>query len=263
MAIQQAAQAQIGPDWAWTDSDRVNVIEQLSVAKLIALHLVPGALVAVAFVVLAPLVKAVGLPPIAALLAAILVVLVPVELGLVLWAVRRDGAAAALPYRQRLALREWFWLFPVLIVAAFVGFGVHRLVEPWLIGLFGWLPEWFVVPIPLGGLNDYSGAAWIVTLCAFFVLNGVIGPVVEELYFRGFLLPRMERLGRWAPLVNATLFSIYHFWSPWQLVARILGIGPMVYAVWWKRNVYLGMAVHCALNTLAVVLTASAVLSRI
>ena len=94
--------------------------------------------------------KAAGFPPIAALLAAILFVLVPVELGIVLRAVRRDGAAAALPYRQRLALREWFWLFPVLIVAAFVGFGVHRLVEPWLIAhLFGWLPAWFVSPIPL------------------------------------------------------------------------------------------------------------------
>ena len=91
----------------------------------------------------------------------------------------------------------------------------------------------------------------------------MIGPVVEELYFRGFLLPRMEQLGRWAPLVNASLFSIYHFWSPWQLMARILGIGPMVYAVRWKRNVYLGMAVHCSLNTFAVVLTASAVLSHI
>ena len=71
--------------------DRANVVEQLSVPKLIALHLVPGALVTVAFVLLAPLVKAVGLPPIAALLAAILVVLVPVELGIVLRAVRRDG----------------------------------------------------------------------------------------------------------------------------------------------------------------------------
>jgi membrane protease YdiL (CAAX protease family) len=219
-------------------------------------------MVTVAFVLLAPLAKAADFPPIAALLAAIMLVLVPVELGIVLRAVRRNGAAA-LPYRQRLALREWFWLIPVLILAAFVGFGVHRLGEPWLIGLFGWLPEWFVVPIPLGGLNDYSYAAWIVTLCAFLVLNGVIGPVVEELYFRGFLLPRMVRLGRWAPLVNATLFSIYHFWSPWQLLARIVGIGPMVYAVWWKRNIYLGMAVHCALNTLAVVLTANAVLSRI
>ena len=267
MTIHKIAQDHAGPEWARTDQvgpNRATFVEQLSVPKLIALHVVPGALVTVAFVAFAPLVKAAGFPPIAGLLGAILLVLVPVELGIVLRTVRRDGGAAALPYRQRLGLRQWFWLLPVLIVAAFVGFGVHRLAEPWLIAhLSGWLPQWFVAPIPLGGINDYSGWSWIVTLCAFFLLNGVIGPVVEELYFRGFLLPRMERLGRWAPLVNASLFSIYHFWSPWQLVARILGIGPTVYAVRWKRNVYLGMAVHCSLNTFAVVLTASAVLSRI
>ena len=96
---------QVGPE-------RVNIVEQLSAPKLVALHLVPGALVTVAFVALAPLVKAAGLPPIAALLAAILLVLVPVELGIVLRAVRRYGGAAAVPYRQRLALREWFWLSP-------------------------------------------------------------------------------------------------------------------------------------------------------
>jgi membrane protease YdiL (CAAX protease family) len=241
----------------------VDAVEQFSVPKLIALHLIPGALITATFVSLAPLVESAGLPPIAALLAAILLVLVPVEFGIVLRTVRRDGGAAALPYRQRLALREWIWLVPVLVVAAFVGFGVHRLVEPRLMASFGWLPEWFVFPVPVGGINDYSTGSWIVTLGAFLLLNGVIGPVVEELYFRGFLLPRMERLGRWAPLVNVTLFSVYHFWSPWQIVARILGIGPMVYAVRWKRNVYLGMAVHCALNTIAVVLTTSSVLSRI
>src|SRR5829696_8423131 len=138
--------------------DRVNFVEQLSSAKLIALHLVPGALVTVGFVLLAPLVNAAGFPPIAALLAAILLVLVPVELGVVVRSVRRDGGAAAVPYRQRLGLGEWFWLVPVLIVAAFVGFGVHRLIEPWLIALFGWLPEWFVFPVPVGGINQYSAA---------------------------------------------------------------------------------------------------------
>jgi membrane protease YdiL (CAAX protease family) len=267
MTIHKNAQDHAGEERDRTDQvgpNRATFVEQLSVPKLIALHLVPGALVTVAFVASAPLVKAAGFPPIAGLLGAILLVLLPVELGIVLRAVRRDGAAAALPYRQRLGLRQWFWLTPVLIMAAFVGFGVHRLIEPWLIAHpFGWLPAWFVTPIPLGGINDYSGWSWIVTLCAFFLLNGVIGPVVEEHYFRGFLLPRMEQLGRWAPLVNVSLFSIYHFWSPWQLVARILGIGPMVYAVRWKRNVYLGMAVHCTLNTFAVVFTASAVSSHI
>ena len=199
MAIHEIAQDHVGPDRLRTDPrepDRVSSVEQLSVPKLVALHLIPGALITVAFVALAPLVKAVGLPPIAALLAAILLVLIPVELGIVLRAIGRDGVAAAVPYRQRLGLREWSWLVPVLIVAAFGGFGVHRLVEPRLNALFGWMPEWFVFPVPLGGINNYSAGSWIATLCAFFLLNGVIGPVIEEFYFRGFLLPRMERLGR-------------------------------------------------------------------
>ena len=78
---------------------------------------------------------------------------------------------------------------------------------------------------------EYSREAWLVTLGAYFILNGFVGPIVEELYFRGYLLPRMEWMGRWAPLVNVSLFSLYHFWSPWQIVGRILGFGPTVYAV--------------------------------
>ncbi len=73
----------------------------------------------------------------------------------------------------------------------------------------------------------------------------------------------MERFGRWAPLVNVSLFSLYHFWSPWQLAARILGIGPTVYAVRWKRNIYLGMVVHCSLTSIAVLLVAAMVAGRV
>jgi hypothetical protein len=112
-------------------------------------------------------------------------------------------------------------------------------------------------------IADDSRAVWTVTLVAFFVINGFVGPIVEELYFRGYLLPRMERMGRWAPLVNVSLFSLYHFWSPWQLVARILGFAPTVYAVRWKRNIYLGMVVHCTLNTIAVTLVASLIFGRL
>ena len=35
------------------------------------------------------------------------------------------------------------------------------------------------------------------------------------------------------------------------------GFGPTVYAVRWKENVYLGMVVHCTLNTLGIILVAS------
>ena len=162
-----------------------------------------------------------------------------------------------------LPLRDWLWLLPALVIVAFIGFGVSMAFEPAVIdSAFGWLPDWFVRPIDIDRIAAYSRDAWLVTLAAFLVLNGFVGPIVEELYFRGYLLPRMDRMGRWAPLVNVSLFSLYHFWSPWQIVGRILGFGPTVYAVRWKENVYLGMVVHCTLNTLGVLLVSSLVLSR-
>ena len=238
--------------------------EQIGLATLLVLFLLPGALLTVVYVVIAPFIESAGFPPIAGVLLAILVVLVPFELGVILRASGGRGILAVVPYRRSMPMRDWLWLVPVLIAAAFVGFGLSMAVEPAIIdGLFGWLPDWFVRPIDPDRVTEYSREAWLVTLGAYLLLNGFVGPIVEELYFRGYLLPRMAWMGRWAPLVNVSLFSVYHFWSPWQIAARILGIGPTVYAVRWKENVYLGMVVHCSLNTLGIILVASLVLGRL
>jgi hypothetical protein len=241
-------------------------IRQLSVPAMLALHLMPGVLMTAGFVAFAPFVELLGLPPIAALLAAIVLILVPVELGVLVRAARaeRVPVAGLIPWQHSIRPRDWAVLVPTLIVLAFLGFGLHAAIEPALIDrLFAWLPEWYVSPIVIDRVGDYSATAWIVTIVAYFAINSLLGPIVEELYFRGFLLPRMERLGRWAPLVNVSLFSLYHLWSPWQLFARILGLAPTVYAVRRTRNVYLGMVVHCSLNTLGVLLVAMAILGRI
>jgi CAAX protease family protein len=240
--------------------------EQLALPTLLALFLVPGALMTAAYVLLAPLVERVGFPPIAALLVAILIVLIPFELAVILRSGGNGarGIVSTIPYRRAMPVRDWVWLVPVLIVAAFVGFGLSMAFEPAIVdSLFNWLPDWFVRPIDIDRIGDYSRGAWLVTLLTYLVLNGFVGPIVEELYFRGYLLPRMEWMGRWAPLVNVSLFSLYHFWSPWQLLGRILGFGPTVYAVRWKENVYLGMVVHCSLNTIGVILVIGMVLGRV
>lgn len=53
----------------------------------------------------------------------------------------------------------------------------------------------------------------------------------------------------WTPVVHSTLFAAYHFWSPWQLFTRTLGVLPLVYVVQRKKNIYIGMWVHCLLNS--------------
>jgi len=226
--------------------------------RLVLLHLLPGALATLVFIFLADSVQAAGYPPLAALLIAIAVVIIPFELGVVYFAGRGEpGLLSAVPYRERVPLRDWLLLVGALVVVGILGFGLIGIIEPPIRdALFGWLPSWMLNPLPTDAIGAYSSSAWTTTLGAYLVLNVFAGPITEELYFRGYLLPRMGQFGRWAPLVNTVLFSLYHFWSPWQFLSRIAGVAPFAYVVWWKRNVYLGMAVHVLLNgigTLAVV----------
>jgi hypothetical protein len=242
--------------------------EQMPLGRLLVLHLAPGALATLLYVVLAQPVQDAGFPPIFAFLIAIAVVIVPIELAVIIRASRREapdgGWLAAIPFRRPLPLRDWAWLFPVLLVAAFIGFGVVALIEPTIRdSLFSWLPEWFRFPVPLDDLDAFSTSTWTITLIAYALMNVVIGPPVEELYFRGYLLPRMTAYGRAAPLLNVVLFSMYHFWTPWQILSRIAGVLPFAYAAWWKRNVYLGMAVHCTLNAIGTATVAALVFQAV
>ena len=128
--------------------------------------------------------------------------------------------------------------------------------------LLGWAPTWYLRPIDVDLVGSYSRAAWAVTLVGYLVLNGLIGPVVEELYFRGWLLPRMTGLGRWAPVVNTLLFSVYHFWAPWQFLSRVAAVLPFVCVVNARRNVDLGMLVHVLLNSPGGLLVTASIAGR-
>ncbi len=220
----------------------------------IVLHVLPGVLILVFFVIAAPLLDSLGAPSFLALLLAIAFVLIPFELGFLLYQGKQKHGVLALRgivlYRQPM---PW-WQYIVLAIPLFLWTGlVMMAVSPafdtfFIDSLFSWLPDWFFIASFEGSLEQYTRSALILTAVLNVVLNGLAGPVVEELYFRGYLLPRMTRLGGWAPLVNNLLFSLYHFFTPWQHLGRLLAFVPLYYAVCWKENVYLGMIVHCAGN---------------
>jgi uncharacterized protein len=235
--------------------------EQHSLAHSIVLHLLPGT-VLVAFVVAA---AALGIPAVVALLAGIALVIVPLELGYLLYQGRRKTGRWSLPevvgYREPLpARRIALWTVPLVawfIVMLFLSVGMldERIAD----GLFSWYPESVREFASLEEDGTYATWVLVVFFAAAFAINGVIGPVVEELYFRGHLLPRIDRFGRRAPVLNAVLFSLYHFWTPWQNLGRILALLPWIYTVWRKRSLALSMAVHISVNCIFLLLVLAAV----
>jgi uncharacterized protein len=226
----------------------------------IALHLLPGAVLTLFIVLAAPTVEALGLPVVFALFAGIGLVIVPIELGyLFLHAKRTTGTFSlreTVGYRERLPRRQlvlwtagltvWFMVFLALSTA---------FLDRWLAEtFFTWMPESILQFSQVGEAGEPVSALALVTLIVVaFVFNGIVGPVVEELYFRGHLLPRLERFGRGAPVLNTVLFLLYHFWTPWQVPARVVGLLPMTWMTWRKRSIQLSIATHVTVNLLFLV----------
>ena len=85
-------------------------------------------------------------------------------------------------------LVAWFVVMLFLSVAVFD----ERIAD----GLFSWYPESVREFASLEGDSTYATWVLVVVFAAAFAINGILGPVVEELYFRGHLLPRIDRFGR-------------------------------------------------------------------
>jgi hypothetical protein len=141
-----------------------------------------------------------------------------------------------------LPILAWFALIWFLVKPPVNGFFIER--------VFTWMPVNFLDEYFLENLNQYP-PAFLRVIGVLFALSITLGGMVEELYFRGYLLPRMESLGVWAPITNIVLFSLYHFWSPWENVVRLLALTPWISAIWHTRNIYLALLIHAVINAFA------------
>jgi CAAX protease family protein len=221
--------------------------------RTLTLHLLPGALITAFYFLAAPLVMRAGYPSLLALLLAIIVILIPFELGYLLYEGKRTTGRFSLHtvvlYRDSLPFWHYLLLVPLLLAWMLAVFAFLAPMDIYLAQtFFSWLPDWSLPATSLATISQYPQGVLVVTFLAELVLS-IAGPLVEELYFRGYLLPRIPASKTWAPLINVLLFSLYHFYSPWQNISRIIAIIPLVYVVSWKRNIYIGMFTHAAFNT--------------
>ena len=110
------------------------------------------------------------------------------------------------------------------------------------------LPSWATQEALIRSLIGVSHSQRSVTLGLAVILSGFVAPVVEELYFRGFLLPRMEHWGWMAPVVNSLLFAIYHFYFPGNVPGIFVAFLPISYVAMLKKNWRIGAVVHSLIN---------------
>ena len=227
-------------------------ISQHSLGTTIAYHLLPGLVILTAYILITPFLRSLGMPSMMSLWLICLLALVPLELGILYWLGKKRNDQFSLEgiVLNREKTPAWqfaLWTF-VALAAAVLCFALFGALDGVLQKLFAWLPGWFFFNSE--DLSVYSNGLQFVNWLGIFLITGILASYVEELYFRGFLLPRMAWMKGWAPLIEAFLFALYHFWSPWQLVTRFLAVLPLIFIVNRKRDLRIGVAAHWLLNTI-------------
>lgn len=189
---------------------------------------------------------------------ALVLILVHREQGNLKWSTLRDVLwlrAPRSPRSGRRGGRTWLVVIPLMAAYAAVPFviSISALEGPESRDFGAFLES------DLGQAFMSGNWRWYGLLLVLWVFNTVLG---EELLFRGFLLPRMNRaFGRADWLVNGALFAAYHLHVPW-VIPETLIFDSLIVAYPAKRyqSAWIGIVVHSAQSVVLAVLVLMLVL---
>jgi membrane protease YdiL (CAAX protease family) len=103
------------------------------------------------------------------------------------------------------------------------------------------------------------GAWWLLPVFGLLVVLNVAG---EELWWRGYVLPRQELvLGRWTWLVHGLLWTLFHTFLYWQVPGLLPGCLALSYVAVRTRSTWPGVIAHAVASVPAIVILAVGVVS--
>ena len=196
------------------------------------------------------------------------ILLVPIELDMIFRAGKKEYGGYSL--KSALAGQQKMSVWKIVGIAfCFFGFAglTSAIVAPMEAGIFENIRTSLLNNLPRGFdwtdfeyLKTFSRPVLIFTCVYYGFFNVLVGPITEELFFRGYLTSHYEKQNAFTPMLIAILFSLYHFWLPFSNIFRIITFLPVSYVTYKKKNIYIFMCFHCMCNLLSTINFARAVL---
>lgn len=218
--------------------------------KLLILHLFPGMMLSVVYIFIIRNGLFEGYPKIIILGIAGMFATIVIELGYLFYVAKKEEGSwnifKVLGLKSKMAAKEIiFHTFFLLGVAGLIMVALKPFSNYIQENVFSWIPSWYIYT---QDMSLFSRKIIIISIVVNLIFFTFIGPIIEEFYFRGYLLARMKWMGKYGVMLNIVLFAVYHFWSPWLIIARIMAFSPLFYCVYKKDSLKLGILVHCLAN---------------
>lgn len=240
------------PTGRYQDADRYASVRQYTLGQILAVWAAATAPMAVLAWVIVPWLSQYfgGREPLAeALLTCftagllwmlvLTLVLIRHEQGGLAWPRVRDALwlrPPRAPKSGRVGGKVWWWVLPFTVLSV----GINMLpIDP-----TGPMPRDLPKFLDTDRAEQFFHGNW--TWFAMTALVALLAPWVEELFFRGLLLPRMRAAcGRGDYVVNGAIFTAYHLHQPWSMPATLLdGIFAQAYPARRFQSIWIGLITH-------------------
>lgn len=232
---------------------------KLSLIKVVFLIFIPSAILMLVYVLLGHMQEII--PSLLLFYVCAVSILFPIEIGVILNASKKEYGTYSLKsaFANHKRMSWWKIFLYGSFLFAFAGI-MSVVVAPLENNLLAPLSDKLTESMPVyfdwnnvEFLKQYPKDILLLTSVSYFIFNVFVGPIVEELFFRGYLTSKISRYGNLAPVIITILFSLYHFWLPFNNIFRISIFLPAALIAWRMKNIYISIVFHCMCNLFATV----------
>ena len=131
---------------------------------------------------------------------------------------------------------EYFKLIPGLSIPDYMPFWLDPSINPMNTDLNILSPNYM--------LKGNYIVLVIMTICL------LLNILAEEIYFRAWLLPKMESLGKWSWVLNGLLFALYHSFQLWLLPMLLVLSLAAAFTVYLSKSILPAFLTHLVANFL-------------
>lgn len=240
-----------------------NDTKQFSYIQIFLAFAIPSAIGFFGFRVILPIIYDNGTPAVVAWPAIASIMLLAFTL-VPLWFMKREAASLGISLKARLCLKpisrkEWLLALGILVIGLIAAMALSSASVMWSEFSGFKVPEYFPFflnpaidpmatdPASLTPGFELKGAYWLVGLMLVTLLLNIL---VEEIYFRAWLLPKMQSLGKASWVVNGVAFAFYHTFQLW-LLPQILPLSLfMAFVVYKTKSIWPAFVIHLLVNSL-------------
>ena len=164
---------------------------------------------------------------------------------------------------KKIGIKQWLICLGIMIVGITLSFALSPTIEFFkeLPGLSipDYMPFWLNPSIEpmntsmqiLSPNYSLKGDYLILIIMAIALLLNILA---EEIYFRSWLLPKMQNFGKWSWILNGFLFGLYHTFQLWLFPMILVVSLATTLTVYVSESILPAFAIHIVANFLFAIL---------